>query len=171
MAGKTQAAYHGLTTQLARRTASRPYLALAQGALRRRRTLDAPIGRDPRSRVRMAIVPEGRGKGAVTHYGVERFGRGASAVTLLECRLEPPSWVRPVSSRHSRERGGAAAEALEHAEAGDRALASSLGHDRHAHAGARIAADRRVDRPSARRSAPWARRDSAESRCGARAAR
>ncbi len=87
---KTQAAYDGLTTQLARRTVSRRYLALAQGALRRAEgTVDAPIGRDPRSRVRMAIVPEGRGKGAVTHYRVlERFGRGASAVTLLECRLE-----------------------------------------------------------------------------------
>jgi 23S rRNA pseudouridine1911/1915/1917 synthase len=87
---KTQAAYDGLTTQLARRTVSRRYLALAQGALRRAEgTVDAPIGRDPRSRVRMAIVPEGRGKRAVTHYRVlERFGRGASAVTLLECRLE-----------------------------------------------------------------------------------
>ena len=87
---KTQAAYDGLTAQLARRTVSRRYLALAQGALRRAEgTVDAPIGRDPRSRVRMAIVPEGRGKRAVTHYRVlERFGAGASAVTLLECRLE-----------------------------------------------------------------------------------
>ena len=87
---KTQAAYDGLTAQLARRTVSRRYLALAQGAMRRAEgTVDAPIGRDPRSRVRMAIVPEGRGKRAVTHYRVvERFGGGASAVTLLECRLE-----------------------------------------------------------------------------------
>ena len=87
---KTQAAYDGLTAQLARRTVSRRYLALAQGAMRRAEgTVDAPIGRDPRSRVRMAIVPEARGKRAVTHYRVlERFGGGASAVTLLECRLE-----------------------------------------------------------------------------------
>jgi 23S rRNA pseudouridine1911/1915/1917 synthase len=87
---KTQAAYDGLTAQLARRTVSRRYFALAQGAMRRAEgTVDAPIGRDPRSRVRMAIVPEGRGKRAVTHYRVlERFGGGASAVTLLECRLE-----------------------------------------------------------------------------------
>ncbi|HET8530441.1 MAG TPA: RluA family pseudouridine synthase, partial [Methylomirabilota bacterium] len=87
---KTQAAYDGLTAQLARRTVSRRYLALAQGAMRRAQgTVDAPIGRDPRSRVRMAIVPEGRGKRAVTHYRVlERFGGGASAVTLIECRLE-----------------------------------------------------------------------------------
>jgi len=87
---KTQAAYDGLTAQLAGRTVSRRYLALAQGALRRAEgVVDAPIGRDPRSRIRMAIVPEGRGKRAVTHYRVlERFGRGALAVTLLECRLE-----------------------------------------------------------------------------------
>jgi 23S rRNA pseudouridine1911/1915/1917 synthase len=87
---KTQAAYDGLTAQLAHRTVSRRYLALAQGAMRRAEgTVDAPIGRDPRSRVRMAIVPEGRGKRAVTYYRVlERFGGGASAVTLLECRLE-----------------------------------------------------------------------------------
>jgi 23S rRNA pseudouridine1911/1915/1917 synthase len=87
---KTQAAYDGLTAQLARRTVSRRYLALAQGAMRRAEgTVDAPIGRDPRSRVRMAIVPEARGKRAVTHYRVlERLGGGASAVTLLECRLE-----------------------------------------------------------------------------------
>ena len=87
---KTQAAYDGLTAQLAGRTVSRRYLALAQGALRRAEgVVDAPIGRDTRSRIRMAIVPEGRGKRAVTHYRVlERFGRGALAVTLLECRLE-----------------------------------------------------------------------------------
>lgn len=87
---KTQAAYDGLTAQLARRTVSRRYVALAQGALRRPEgVIEAPIGRDPRSRVRMAIVPEGRGKRAVTRYRVlERFGRGPGAVTLIECRLE-----------------------------------------------------------------------------------
>ena len=87
---KTQAAYDGLTAQLALRTVSRRYLALAQGTVRRvEGVVDSPIGRDPRSRIRMAIVPEGRGKRAVTHYRVlERFGSGASAVSLLECRLE-----------------------------------------------------------------------------------
>jgi 23S rRNA pseudouridine1911/1915/1917 synthase len=87
---RTQTAYDSLTAQLARRTVSRRYLALAQGAPRRAEgVIDAPIGRDPRSRVRMAIVPEGRGKRAVTHYRVlERFGTGPGAVTLIECRLE-----------------------------------------------------------------------------------
>ena len=87
---KTQAAYDGLTAQLARRTVTRRYLCLAQGAVARvEGRIDAAIGRDPRSRVRMAVVKEGRGKRAVTHFRVlERFGRGGAAISLLECRLE-----------------------------------------------------------------------------------
>jgi len=51
--------------------------------------VDAPVGRDPRSRIRMAVVAEGKGKRAVTRYRVlERFGVGPSAVTLLESSLE-----------------------------------------------------------------------------------
>jgi 23S rRNA pseudouridine1911/1915/1917 synthase len=87
---KTQAAYDGLTAQLARRTVSRRYLCLAQGALPRAEgMIDAAIGRDPRSRVRMAVLKEGKGKRAVTRFRVlERFGAGAGAITFLECRLE-----------------------------------------------------------------------------------
>lgn len=87
---KTQQAYEGLTAQLARRTVSRLYLGLAQGSPRRAEgVIDAPIGRDPRSRVRMAVVREGKGKRAVTRFRVrERFGSGGSAVSLVECRLE-----------------------------------------------------------------------------------
>ena len=87
---KTQAAYDSLTAQLARRTVSRRYRCLAQGTVRRAEgVLDAAIGRDPRSRIRMAVVPEGKGKRAVTRYRVlERFGADPSAVTLLECSLE-----------------------------------------------------------------------------------
>jgi len=87
---KTQAAYDGLTAQLARRAVSRGYLCLAQGSMRRAQgVIDAAIGRDPRSRVRMAVAQEGKGKRAVTHFRVlERFGTGASAVSLVECRLE-----------------------------------------------------------------------------------
>jgi 23S rRNA pseudouridine1911/1915/1917 synthase len=47
--------------------------------------IDAPIGRDPRSRVRMAVVTGGKGRRSVTRFQVlERFA-GASYV---ECRLE-----------------------------------------------------------------------------------
>jgi 23S rRNA pseudouridine1911/1915/1917 synthase len=87
---KTQAAYDALTAQLARRTVSRRYLCLAQGSVRRAQgVIDTAIGRDPRSRLRMAVLKEGKGKRAVTHFRVlERFGSAAGAVSLVECRLE-----------------------------------------------------------------------------------
>lgn len=83
---KSQTAYDGLTAQLARRTVTRRYLCLVHGRVRRDDgVIDAPIGRDPRSRVRMAVAAEGRGKRAVTRFRVlERF----AGFTHLECRLE-----------------------------------------------------------------------------------
>jgi 23S rRNA pseudouridine1911/1915/1917 synthase len=83
---KTRQAYDSLTAQLARRTVSRRYLCLVHGALPRAEgVIDAPIGRDPRSRVRMAVAAEGKGKRAVTRFRVlERF----AGVNYVECRLE-----------------------------------------------------------------------------------
>jgi RluA family pseudouridine synthase len=62
----------------------RIYYALVNGViLNQFGTIDAPIGRDPRDRKKMGIVPEGRH--AVTHFTVEeRFLEHS----LLECRLE-----------------------------------------------------------------------------------
>ena len=72
-----------LAAQLAARTVKRTYLALVHGEPPARGTIDAPIGRDPRVRTRMAVTAGG--KAARTHYKVlERFGK----VALLECRLE-----------------------------------------------------------------------------------
>jgi 23S rRNA pseudouridine1911/1915/1917 synthase len=87
---KTQPAYDALTAQLAKRTVTRRYLCLAQGSVRRAQgVIDTTIGRDPRSRVRMAVLKEGKGKRAVTRFQVlERFGAAAGAVSFLECRLE-----------------------------------------------------------------------------------
>jgi 23S rRNA pseudouridine1911/1915/1917 synthase len=87
---KTQTAYDALTAQLGRRTVGRRYLCLAQGSVRRAQgVIDTAIGRDPRSRIRMAVLGEGKGKRAVTRFQVlERFGSAAGAVSLLECRLE-----------------------------------------------------------------------------------
>jgi 23S rRNA pseudouridine1911/1915/1917 synthase len=80
---KTQAAQQDLVRQLQARTVKRTYLAIARGKVAVGGTVDAPIGRHPVHRTRMAIVPGG--KPAVTHYKVrERFG----AHTLLECELE-----------------------------------------------------------------------------------
>jgi 23S rRNA pseudouridine1911/1915/1917 synthase len=83
---KSRAAYDSLTAQLQRRTMSRRYLCLAHGAMPSLRgTIDAPIGRDPRSRVRMAVARAGTGRRAVTRFhALERF----AGYTYLECRLE-----------------------------------------------------------------------------------
>jgi 23S rRNA pseudouridine1911/1915/1917 synthase len=83
---KSRAAYDSLTAQLGRRTMSRRYLCLAHGALASLDgTIDAPIARDPRSRVRMAVARAGTGRRAVTRFRVlERF----AGYTYLECRLE-----------------------------------------------------------------------------------
>ena len=86
---KSAAAYASLTAQLARRTVSRGYLCLVWGLPGRDGgVVDAPIARDPRSRLRMAVAPPGRGKGAVTRYRVlERFRRASGGIAYLECQL------------------------------------------------------------------------------------
>jgi 23S rRNA pseudouridine1911/1915/1917 synthase len=83
---KTRRAYDALTAQLQQRTMSRRYLCLAHGAIAPHDgMIEAPIARDPRSRVRMAVARAGTGKRALTRFRVlERFG----GYTYLECRLE-----------------------------------------------------------------------------------
>ena len=80
---KTSVAYASLSSQVARRTVNRTYLALVHGVLpHEERTITAPIGRHPRHRTRMAVVP--RGREAITRYRVlERLAR----YTLVEAHL------------------------------------------------------------------------------------
>ncbi len=85
---KTERAFASLSAQLAERSMERRYLALVVGRCPAAGTIDAPIGRDPVSRIRMAVVPD-RGKPARTRYERLAVGRLASReVSLLECRLE-----------------------------------------------------------------------------------
>jgi 23S rRNA pseudouridine1911/1915/1917 synthase len=80
---KTVIAQASLVKQLAERSMRRVYLAVVQGDPPASGTIDAPVGRDVRARVRMAVTH--RGKEARTSYRVlERFGSAA----LVECRLE-----------------------------------------------------------------------------------
>jgi len=85
MAAKNDAAHLSLAAQLKDRQVLRRYLALAHGRLKEEAgTVDAPIGRDPRDRQKMAVVPR-NARHAVTHYRVlERFHQ----YTYLELRLE-----------------------------------------------------------------------------------
>jgi len=86
---RTEAAMQALAAQLAARSMSRRYLAFVNGVAPLESTIDRPVGRDPRSRVRMAVVDGAGGRPAVTH--VRRLARlsveGAEA-SLVECRLE-----------------------------------------------------------------------------------
>ncbi len=81
---KTDAAHVALARQMEDKTAERRYLAVVAGNVERERfTIDMPIGRDPKHRVRMGVVPDG--KPARTH--VKKLVRLDSG-TLLACRLE-----------------------------------------------------------------------------------
>jgi 23S rRNA pseudouridine1911/1915/1917 synthase len=80
---RSLSAHRSLVAQLQARTIQRQYLALVQSVLTGGGRVDAPIGRHPRDRLRMAVVASG--KPAVTHYRVaERF----AAHTLIQARLE-----------------------------------------------------------------------------------
>jgi 23S rRNA pseudouridine1911/1915/1917 synthase len=80
---KTLEAHTSLVRQLAARTVTREYLAVAKGDIARPTIIDAPIGRHPVQRTTMAVMA--KGKPARTHVEVvERFG----VATLLRCKLE-----------------------------------------------------------------------------------
>jgi 23S rRNA pseudouridine1911/1915/1917 synthase len=83
---KTRAAYDALTAQLSARSVTRRYVAVVHGRVGLTAgVIDAPMGRDPHHRQRMAVRPPGKGKRAVTRYRVlERFPH----FTCLELRLE-----------------------------------------------------------------------------------
>lgn len=66
---KTLQAHTDLVEQLADRTVSREYEAIAVGTMTGGRTVNAPIGRHPTQRKLMAVLSQG-GKRAVTHYRV-----------------------------------------------------------------------------------------------------
>lgn len=81
---KTDCALKNLALQMAKHTITRKYKAVVWfGMNQEEGTIDAPLARDPKNRLRRAVVPDG--KCAVTHYKVlERF----STFTLIEARLE-----------------------------------------------------------------------------------
>jgi 23S rRNA pseudouridine1911/1915/1917 synthase len=87
---KTDAAHQGLSALFADhgRTGSlvREYKALVWGTpAMRSGAIDAPLGRHPRQREKMAVVAEAHGRRAITHWRLEeQFG----AASLVACRLE-----------------------------------------------------------------------------------
>ena len=86
MVARTATAHAALARQLSDRRVDRRYLALVHGCVEADEgRIEAPIGRSPRGRTRMAVVVGGRE--ARTAYTVRgRWERPGT--TLLECRLE-----------------------------------------------------------------------------------
>ncbi len=94
---KTDAAHQGLSRLFADHGRSLPltreYLAICWGAPERLSgTIDAPLGRHSIQREKMAIVPESRGREAITHWRLlEKFGadrEGKPVASLVACELE-----------------------------------------------------------------------------------
>lgn len=81
---KSDLAHKSLSEQFLNKTVKRKYYAVCHGEINHNfGKIEAPIGRDPQNRQKMAVV-EG-GKHAVTHFKVlERF----NGFTLLELQLE-----------------------------------------------------------------------------------
>ncbi len=83
---KSDRAHTGLSEQLKNHSMTRFYRAVVYNNFREvEGTIDAPIGRDHRDRLRMAVTSQAEGRRAVTHYRQLDHAEGFS---LIECRLE-----------------------------------------------------------------------------------
>jgi 23S rRNA pseudouridine1911/1915/1917 synthase len=86
---RTLEAQTDLVRQLQARTVKRRYVALVWGAMPDEGTIDAPIGRDPRERTRMAVVAGAAGKSARTHFRtIDRALWHGQQVSAIHCDLE-----------------------------------------------------------------------------------
>ncbi len=81
---KTDAAHRSLSRQMKERSVHKSYVALTTGTIRHAGgEIDAPIGRHPKQRKKMAVVEGGRA--ALTRYQVvERFDGPFGAFTLVD---------------------------------------------------------------------------------------
>ncbi len=91
VAAKSERAHKGLAETFADHGRSgslvREYLAVVWNLPDRSAgTVDAPLGRHPHHRDRMAVVPASKGRHAVTHWSLEE--KYAPVAALLRCRLE-----------------------------------------------------------------------------------
>ena len=83
---KHDKAHEGLAMQFAAHSIDRRYLAIVSGVPRQAEgVVDAPLARSPQNRKKIAIVREGRGKRAVTHWRRLEILKQAA---LVECSLE-----------------------------------------------------------------------------------
>lgn len=81
---KNDNSHNFLATQLKEHSMKREYIALIEGHLKEKEgTIDKPLGRNKKDRLKMGIVPDG--KRAVTHYSVIKEFKDT---TLIKCVLE-----------------------------------------------------------------------------------
>ncbi|WP_322009090.1 RluA family pseudouridine synthase [Paraburkholderia sp. J12] len=86
---RTLEAQTDLVRQLQARTVKRRYLALVWGNTPDKGTIDAPIGRDPRERTRMAVVKGAAGKPARTHFRrIDKTLWHNQPISAIHCDLE-----------------------------------------------------------------------------------
>jgi 23S rRNA pseudouridine1911/1915/1917 synthase len=86
---RTLEAQTDLVRQLQARTVKRRYVAFVWGTMPKDGTIDAPIGRDPRERTRMAVVKTASGKPARTHFRtVDRTSWHGQPISAIHCDLE-----------------------------------------------------------------------------------
>jgi len=86
---RTLEAQTDLVRQLQARTVKRRYVAFVWGNMADDGTIDAPIGRDPRERTRMAVVQSAAGKPARTHFRtIDRATWKGQPVSAIHCDLE-----------------------------------------------------------------------------------
>jgi 23S rRNA pseudouridine1911/1915/1917 synthase len=84
---KNDRALQYLQDQFRERRVGKRYLALVEGQFRKGEALiDAPIGRDPRSRKKMAVIPPGSSATSRPAQTLVRLLQPYEEATLLECR-------------------------------------------------------------------------------------
>ena len=86
LVAKSDVAHEGLSRQFADHSIERVYAAIVTGVpTMLTGTVDAPLARSETDRKKIAVVKDGRGRRAVTHWKVRKALRDAA---LVECRLE-----------------------------------------------------------------------------------
>jgi 23S rRNA pseudouridine1911/1915/1917 synthase len=88
MVGKSLESVTALVRDIAARDVHRRYLALAHGVVApEQQQIDAPIGRDPRERVRMAVVASGKAARTDVACLASSAVPGSGPVSALSCTL------------------------------------------------------------------------------------
>jgi len=85
LVAKTNEAHLSLSEQISEKTVKREYICVCDGIIKTKKgIIDAPIGRDPSNRLKMAVTPT-NSKKAITHFEVLEYFEKA---TLVKCVLE-----------------------------------------------------------------------------------